>query len=127
MFCHKCGAELTDEAIFCQRCGEKVLDEDMFQQSENIDKKQRSVETTRLSADQPQNISDNKVKTKKSKKKLSLLGIIFAAIFLVIFIATNWEGKADYIASVKAHTPFAASQNLPYTYEEVLNKFGVSQ
>ena len=32
MFCYKCGAELTDEAMFCYKCGvkvpSKVVDED---------------------------------------------------------------------------------------------------
>ena len=48
---------------------------------------------------------------------------IILSVIAVIFIALNWEGKVNYIATVKAHTPFAGGQGLPYTYEEVLNKY----
>lgn len=123
MFCHKCGAELMDGAIFCQKCGEKVLKEGMFQQSGNTSAKQFGVETSKLSAGKSQNISNNKALAKNSKRKLIFLGILAATVLLIIFIALNWEGKIDYVASVKAHTPFAVSQDLPYTYEEVLTEY----
>lgn len=70
-----------------------------------------------------QQIQEDTSKKKKSKKLPIILGVAVLVIILVIIIAVNWEGEPDYVASVKAHTPFAVSQELPYTYEEVLNKY----
>lgn len=135
MFCHECGSELSDVARFCPRCGAKVLYEDMVQRpstdgamDENILKKSIMEKDEILTAIDPAQVSaPEKVLKKKTLKKLPIiLGAVVLTAIVIIFIMLNWEGKIDYIASVKAHTPFAISQGLPYTNEEVLNKYIIS-
>lgn len=91
---------------FCPVCGIEIM-------SEDVAPKMRKA----IQEDVPQ------------KKKTDKLPIIMGTVILVaviIVIALNWEGKVDYVDAVAKHTPFATSQELPYTYEEVLNKYLVS-
>lgn len=125
MFCHKCGNQLPEGAVFCQKCGERVISEDVLQKTEEKSQindsaaKQSIVGASVNSGDARMRSIQQK---RKSKKLPIIVGIAVLIIFLAIIIILNWEGKIDYIATVRAHTPFASSQ-LPYTYEEVLNKF----
>ena len=96
MICKKCGNEFP-KGNFCPKCGTK------YEESEGA--------------------PSDKQKNPKSKKMLLIFGAVILLIAIVIFVAVNWEGKVDYIATVGAHAPFAVSQGLPYTYEEVLNKY----
>jgi len=65
---------------------------------------------------------DSEVKQKNGLNKKFLLGAL--ALVIVIFIVViNWEGTVNYAETVGAHTPFANSQGLPYTYEEVIKKY----
>lgn len=96
MICEKCGNEFA-EGKFCPECGTKY------------EKKEET----------PSGVQ----KDTKPKKMLLMLGAVILFLIIGIFVAANWEGKTDYLATVKEHRPFAVSQGLPYTYEEVLNKY----
>ena len=133
MFCHKCGNQLPENAKFCQKCGAKVLFEEAAQTSvenrrENDVVVKRSTESasSNLENHQIQDNQENVFKKKKSKKLPIILGVTILVIAVAIFIALNWNGKVDYVETVAKHTPFAVSQGLPYTYEEVLNQYLVS-
>lgn len=113
VFCHKCGAKADDDAIICSNCGERLILDDTEQQ----------VAATVQS--QMNNIQPNvyQQQKKKSHKLPIILGI--AAFVVVAFIAAiGLSGdEINYVATVKAHKPFAVSQNLPYTYNEVFDKY----
>lgn len=106
--CKKCGKEFSADEKNCVYCGEKLE-----QESENTDK---------------QTLNDSQIKEAseiKQQKKLDkkfLFGALALAIVIII-IAINWEGTIDYEKTVGAHQPFANSQGLPYTYEEVIEKY----
>lgn len=140
MFCQECGSKLEDGAKFCQKCGVKILSTDAGNDTpvspadEKNDayigetkKAQRTISSVPDQNMQPQikNVSEGVSGKNKSKRKFVLLGII-AVVSIIIFIVMNWNGKIDYISTVGEHRPFDSSQNLPYTYEEVLNQYIVS-
>ncbi len=110
MFCPKCGTKALDGAEFCQKCGAKLHTADASPRS-----------AAQSSASTPG--AQTTVKKKKSKRLLfAVLGI--AAVLAVILIVVGMSGgEIDYIATVKAHKPFAISQDLPYTYAEVFEKY----
>lgn len=123
MYCYKCGSEVPDGSRFCQKCGAKLTNGDIEQQA-----------SASTSAEPVQQIWPNAVtadtpEKKKSGKLLIGLGVAVVVMVLVIvitsvaIIALKWNGKVDYVATVGAHTPFADSQGLPYTYEEVVDKY----
>lgn len=123
MFCHKCGTEIIEGAVFCQKCGAKIPYTDAGEK----ENPQQSVSSASVRQTQPQT-PDGSVETSKKKKTGKLvvfLGVVIL-VCVVIITAMNWNGKVDYVESVAAHTPFANTQGLPYTYEEVLNKYIVS-
>ena len=97
MFCPECGAKLIDGAKFCQKCSAKI-------------------ETP-----------VNDTKPQKKSRKVPLIGLIAAVLVIAagIVIAMNWS-NIDYIATAKAYQPFAISQGLPYTCEEVLEQYLIS-
>ena len=119
MFCYKCGSELPDEAEFCHKCGAKLKSDDMKQQTVAS----TSAEPIKQMQQQSQAVVVKSPKIKKSGKLLLGLGAAVIAIIAAIMVALNWNGKIDYVASVGAHTPFAASQGLPYTYEAVFDRY----
>lgn len=140
MFCYKCGTEIPATSEFCHKCGAKISDTDMNTMTTDIPETKGKdgiqvddamTQQSNMSAfveqmeDQNQNVFLGKCKEKKSKKKIVLSGVIVLGIIAVI-IALNWNGKTDYIGTVAKHTPFADTQGLPYTYEEVLNQYLVS-
>lgn len=109
MFCPKCGAEMPDGAEFCIKCGTKLPTESTVQQPNTVQ------------ADAP-------TKEKKRKSKLPIIigaAVLLVVIIIVIAVSSGSGGgrNIDYIATAKAHTPFAASQNLPYTFAEVFDKY----
>ena len=138
MFCHKCGAQLPDEAIFCQKCGTKIQYTGMSEESPDTSKKHENVDAAealqqnaavapaRAKTSQASKASSNTTGKKRYVKLPITIGAAALVIIAVIVIAVNWNGKIDYAATVGAHTPFAVSQGIPYTYEEVLNKYIVS-
>ena len=105
MFCPKCGAELPDSAEFCTKCGTKLAAGSAVQQP------------TAAQVDAP--------KKEKSKLPIIIGAVIVLLIVIVIAVSVGGSGggNIDYIATAKAHTPLASSQNLPYTYAEVFNKY----
>lgn len=130
MFCYKCGTEIPEGAGFCHKCGSKVVVEDVVQKSlglsctNDADAQQSSENTPAGPTNvQPHDIQECVSEKKKPGKHRKYLIILGAIIILVIIIAVNWEGKVDYVATVKEHAPFAVSQGLPYTYEEVLTRY----
>lgn len=125
MFCSKCGNQLPEGAMFCHKCGARVVFEDTSQrvaEKTQINDSGDGQPTMEASANSGEAQAHSAHQKRKSKKLPVILGIA-VLIIVAIFIVLNWEGKIDYIATVKAHTPFAVSQGLPYTYEEVLNKY----
>lgn len=104
MFCSECGSQLSEDAKFCPECGAEITSQN------SVIKVGQVIQ---------ENIS--------KKKKVSKLPIIIgAAILVVVVIVLNWNGKIDYVGTVAEHAPFADSQGLPYTFEEVLNQYLVS-
>lgn len=71
MFCHKCGAQIADNAAFCKKCGAKML----------ADNDERSV----AAQQSPQPIQTQTQDAPK-KKKLGKLPIILGAALLVIVL-----------------------------------------
>lgn len=125
MICKKCGTKFT-EGIFCPECGMKY--EEIVTSTEKWEKDTRNgQEEMSVSSiptrEQANPVSGNAPEKKTSLKILFISGAAILFIIAVIFITANWEGKVDYVATVKAHTPFAASQEMPYTYEEVLTRY----
>lgn len=115
MFCSKCGTKALDGAEFCQKCGAKlIVDASVIQSTPET----HSNSAFRLGGT-PAEVSPRK----QSRKMPIIFGFVAMAVLVVIFIAINWDGKIDYEASVRAHTPFADSQGLPYTYGEVFDKY----
>lgn len=138
MFCHRCGTQNPDDAEFCIKCGAKLITEDSQQavpapvtpqQSQATPASQQPIQSAPPQQPVPP-VTQGAVPVapaippkKKSKKKFIILGSVLLVVIIGIFIAVNWEGETDYIATVKAHMPFDKSQGLPYTYEEVLGKY----
>jgi hypothetical protein len=62
--------------------------------------------------------------SKKKSKKLPIIIAAVAAVIVIIIIAASMGGgdRIDYVATVKAHQPFR-SQDMPYTYGDVFNKY----
>lgn len=116
MFCPKCGMKALDGATFCQKCGAQLITDSAAQQSAASMLVQQTPPSTH-------NVPSDTPKKKNSKKLPIIIGIIAVVIAAVIFIALNWEGKTDYEATVRAYTPFANSQGLPYTCGEVFDKY----
>ena len=115
MFCPKCGAKAIDGAGFCQKCGAKLI--------VDAPAAQPVVESPANSKKQSGATPKDAPVKKKSKKLPIIISVAVLVVLAVIFIAMNWEGKADYEATVRAHAPFANSQGLPYTYGEVFDKY----
>jgi len=124
-FCHKCGTKADDDAIICSNCGERLILDDTEQQTiapvqpqmNNIqpNKPQSQVNNIQSSVPQPQR--------RKSYKLPIILGItVFVIVAFIVAIGLS-GGNIDYTATVKTHKPFAVSQNLPYTYNEVFEKY----
>lgn len=59
---------------------------------------------------------------KKKFNKLKFLLYSIIAIVVMLTISANWEGSTNYVATVEKHKPLE-SQGLPFTYENVLNKY----
>lgn len=116
MFCHKCGNQVAEDSAFCPKCGAKIKNDGGLQQV-----------PTSATAEQGQPRTNDFQSVLPQKKKLGKIPMIIGGVALVIIIAIviamNWNGKIDYEATVRAHQPFAFTQELPYTYEEVLDKY----
>lgn len=113
MFCPKCGAKAPDDAVFCQQCGAKL----------NLgDTAQPTVDSPAIPTKQASGASGG---APKKKKKLPI--IIGAIVLLVVIIVAaslaGGGGERDNVTTVQAHKPFATSQNLPYTFAEVFDKY----
>lgn len=99
MYCKKCGTQLDEEVAFCPKCGEGL--------------------NQATSTPTP----ETKPKKKRAKKLPFILGAVVLAIVATAIIATNWNGKIDYVATAKAYEPFLHSQDLPGTCGAVLDKY----
>lgn len=116
MFCSKCGTKALDNAVFCQKCGAKLILDDTLQH-ENTKMPVGHIETP------VQNIAQDTPEKKKAKKLPMIVGGIVLMIAVIVFIALNWAGRVDYEATVRAYTPFAKSEDMPYTCGEVFDKY----
>lgn len=115
MFCPKCGAKAPDDAVFCQQCGAKLNLSDTVQPA---------VDSPVIPTKQASGVSGEAPKKRKKKKLPIIIGAV--VLLVVIFVAASsvrGSGGRDNIATVQAHKPFATSQNLPYTFAEVLDKY----
>lgn len=142
MFCHKCGAQLVNGAAFCQKCGAKTVNSEPASAPVEVPPKP-ATPTPPANPAAPQTATQPPIQPapqwtaepqyavpspaapvakKKSKAPFIAIGAVVLVIVAVLVVVLNWEGQTDYIASVKAHTPFA-SQNLEYTYQEVLDQY----
>lgn len=132
MFCHNCGSQLQDDAVFCYKCGTKVISEkDVKEKTEPSPAPERNAgreKTARQdTAAEPERQNAPHIQGGSSdKKKIGKLPFILGAAALVVIaaivIALNWGDKID-LSTVGTRTPFAGSQGIPYTYEEVLNQY----
>lgn len=113
MICKKCGIEFA-EGIFCPECGTKNEETETGTKTWGDDKsRQKNVSASpKQIRDQKHDVSESMPKKTVPKKLFIMLGTAVLAVIAVIIIAVNWEGKVDYIATVKVHTPFAVSQVL---------------
>ena len=109
MFCPKCGTKAQDDAGFCQKCGAKLTADTQAPASTSP-------------AQQPSSTNEKAPKKKKSKKLPIIIGTIVLLVVIVAIANSGGGGARDNIATVKAHKPFATSQNLPYTFAEVFDK-----
>lgn len=125
MFCHKCGAQLPDGSTFCQKCGARLTSEDSTAAAASAPQ-QNPPETIPQPHSSPVGQEALPVQAalpkKKSKKKIFIIGGVILAVIIVIIAAMSSGGEIDYIATVKAHTPYM-SQGMSYTYEEVFEKY----
>lgn len=115
MFCPKCGAQAPEDAAFCQKCGAKLQSGGPPQPESAPVPTVRRRQPGDPPADQPK---------KKSKAPLFLvLGIVLLVVVAAVILFSSGGGDIDCIATVKAHKPFAVSQDLPYTYGEVFDQY----
>ena len=148
MFCTKCGTQNPEGAGFCVKCGAKLIADNPVPETApptqpNVAGSARPVsapntadtsgqQTPPQSSDQtappsaqpqkPYTVQQAPVK-KKSKAPFIAIGAIVLVIAAVLFAVFNWIGGTDYVATVKAFSPFADDYELPYTYGEVLDKY----
>lgn len=111
MFCPKCGTKAIEGAEFCQKCGAKLITDSAVQPTPISPVQHIQSQSADLSA------------KKKSKKLPIILGAVVLVVAAIIFIVLNREDKIDYEANVRAYTPYANSQGLPYTCGEVFDKY----
>lgn len=134
MFCPNCGEKIIDNAAFCKKCGAKLDMNDRAQESQEKAEQspvqsatyqdtpgiQKSEETFKTGGEKNKTEKTNR----KSKNKMPLIiGILVLAVIVAVLV---WREQIDYVETVKQHKPFAVSQGMPYTYEEVLDKYIVS-
>ena len=130
MFCHKCGSKSIDGAEFCQKCGAKLINNGTAKSAaEDIRydtvPNQGAVPVDAVSAlgnSINVNAQNEKPAKKKSKKRFFIIGAIILVIIIII-AASSGNSEMDYIKTVKAYKPFANSQGLPYTCDEVFGKY----
>ena len=120
MFCHKCGAQIAEGADFCHKCGAKVIYTNLAQQSADVPAP--TIELQTGTTQQPL-LTPMEVSTKRKLKLPIIIGAVVVVILAAAFVALNWEGKTDYEAVVKAYTPYANSQGMPYTCGEVFDQY----
>lgn len=118
MFCPKCGTKALDGAGFCQKCGAKLTANDVTQKAPGT-----PIQQVPQTQSQPGSAPVDAPKKKKFKKLPIILGAVAIAIVAIIAIALNWKGKIDYEATVRAYTPYAESQGIPYSCGEVFDKY----
>lgn len=138
MFCHKCGAQNPEGAGFCIKCGAKLILEEPQQavpapvnpqQGPAVPVSQQPVQPAPSQQSVPLVIpgvvpaAPAMPPKKKSKKKLIILGSVLLVVVIGLIAVVSLGDWTDYVATVKAYTPFYKSHELPYTYEEVLGKY----
>jgi putative transposon-encoded protein len=123
MFFSKCGNQSLEGAAFCQKCGSAI------QQTDAVTHPTRQTQQPTVQAgsngynfNSQGSYVPGEVKPKKNKKKLIIFSIIGVIIAIIIAIAANSGGSIDYVATVKAWTPFGNS-GITATYGQVLNKY----
>lgn len=116
MFCPKCGAKSIDGGVFCQECGARlIVNESEQSATETVSVKQEYSQVNNGSVDMP--------KKKKSGKLLFILGIVVLAVAAIVVVTGMWDGKIDYVSTVKEHKPFEETQGLDGTFADVLEKY----
>lgn len=113
MFCPKCGTKAPDDAGFCQKCGTKLAPSD-------------TVQPTAATPDDPARQASGAsvgIPKRKKKKLPIIIGAIVLLVVILVVASSGGGGGRDNIATVQAHKLFATSQNLPYTFAEVFDKY----
>ncbi len=114
MFCPKCGAKTPDDSMFCMECGAKL---DLSGAGLPPESSQSNV------TKQTGGTSENVPPKKKKTRKLPIIIGIIVLLAVILVVVSSMDSGTDYVATAKAHKPFAKSQNLPYTYAEVFDKY----
>lgn len=145
MFCIKCGAQNPDGAKFCIRCGAKMVTEEPSSvrveptpapvtpepvhqppQPAQPVQPQQWVPSGRKAPVYPQpSMSPAPQKKKRPKWPFIVGGAVLVALVLILVVIAGDSGKPkyDYEATLRAYTPYADSQGLPYTFGEVMDKY----
>lgn len=126
MYCHKCGAKAIESAEFCQKCGAKLIVDIPVEQpvvTAQNNQVQQSAADSRVDPVQQPVLAPMNASGKRKSKLPIIIGIIGVIVVAAVLVALNWEGKADYEATVRAYTPYAESYGMPYTCGEVFEKY----
>ena len=84
MFCHKCGAQLSDDSLFCSKCGASLSNTD--EQTETTPCIETTVPPANTAASVPEESSNPSATTKQKKLAKPLLIVIIAlALCAAIF------------------------------------------
>ena len=85
MFCHKCGAQIAEDAAFCHKCGTKAIYEDTVQ-------KQQTDTATITSTDNTQLSPDNSTKVKTALLNAATIGriLMYGSLFILFLGPSNY-------------------------------------
>ena len=122
MFCQKCGAKLDDDARFCTTCGAKIS----AAGGEPVQPAQMSPAAGQIQQQTPYVWTGQAVQQpKKKKRKAPFLigGVVLVLAVALLYAVIGGGSEIDYVRTVQEYTPFAESQGLPYTLQEVMDEY----
>jgi uncharacterized membrane protein YvbJ len=86
MFCHKCGAQLTNEDIFCGNCGAKKIEEKNQTLNSVTSESKKEIEVKNFE----KNIEGIEYFS-IPPKRLALLSILTLGLYEIFWFYKNWE------------------------------------
>lgn len=139
MFCTKCGTQNPEGAGFCIKCGAKLVTEEPapaqpiapepprpVQQPAQPAQPQQRAPSGQPTPTYPQPAMSPASQKKKMPKWPFIVGgavVVVLALILVVIFGDVGKPKYNYEATLRAYTPFSDSQDLPYTFGEVMDKY----